>query len=133
MGRLERKVAEGVHVAFTQPIFEAGGFARFLDRISHIPIRIMIGIIPLRTPAHAEFLHHEVPGMKIPDSVQRRMRTSSQPSAEGVSIAVEFLEELSTHRDRIAGIYLMPPFKRYEMAVEILERARMSARIEDRG
>ena len=127
VARLERKVAEGAHVAFTQPIFESGGFSKFLDRIAHIPVRIMIGIIPLRTAAHAEFLHHEVPGMKIPDAIQRRMRTSTQPSAEGVSIAVEFLEELASHRDRIAGIYLMPPFKRYEMAVEILERARMTA------
>lgn len=133
VARLERKVAEGAHVAFTQPIFEASGFAQFLERIAHIPVRIMIGIIPLRTPAHAEFLHHEVPGMKIPDAIQRRMRTSAQPSAEGVSIAVEFLEELSAHRERIAGIYLMPPFKRYEMAVEILERARVSAKVEHRG
>lgn len=126
IARLERKAAEGAIVAFTQPIFEAAGFATFLDRIAHIPLRIMIGIIPLRTAAHAEFLHHEVPGMKIPDAIQRRMRTSTQPSAEGVGIAVEFLEELSAYRDRLGGIYLMPPFKRYEMAVEILERARMS-------
>jgi methionine synthase I (cobalamin-dependent)/5,10-methylenetetrahydrofolate reductase len=133
VARLERKVAEGAHVAFTQPIFETAGFTHFLERIAHIPVRIMIGVIPLRTAAHAEFLHHEVPGMKIPQTIQRRMRTSTQPSAEGVSIAVEFLEELNTaHRDRLAGIYLMPPFKRYEMAVEILERARMQG-IEDRG
>jgi homocysteine S-methyltransferase len=131
ISRLERKAAEGAHVAFTQPIFETSAFEHFLERTAHIPIRIMVGVIPLRTAAHAEFLHHEVPGMKIPDTIQRRMRTSAQPSAEGVSIAVEFLEELSAYRDRVAGIYLMPPFKRYEMVVEILERA--GTRIEQRG
>ncbi len=123
IARLERKVAEGVHVAFTQPIFEADELRRFLARTSHIPVKIMLGVIPLRTAAHAEFLHHEVPGMKIPETIQRRMRVATESAAEGVTIAVEFLEGLHDLHDRIAGIYLMPPFKKYQMAVEILERA----------
>jgi homocysteine S-methyltransferase len=125
VARLERKVAEGAHVAFTQPIFEADELRRFLARTEHIPVKIMLGVIPLRTPAHAEFLHHEVPGMKIPDAIQRRMRTAAEPSSEGVTIAVEFLESLHDVQQRIAGLYLMPPFKKYDMAVEILERAGM--------
>jgi homocysteine S-methyltransferase len=60
--------------------------------------------------------------MKIPENIQERMRLSTKSGAEGVSIAVEFLEQAVEHRTRLAGVYLMPPFKRYDMAVEILER-----------
>jgi homocysteine S-methyltransferase len=120
--RLERKAAEGAHVAFTQPVFEMDALQEFFRRIEHIPITIMLGVIPLRTAKHAEFLHHEVPGMNIPDWIQKRMRMAENPSAEGVTIAVEFMEQARAYQDRIAGIYLMPPFKRYDMAVEILER-----------
>jgi homocysteine S-methyltransferase len=123
ISRLERKVAEGAQVAFTQPVFEAEALRRFLDLTGHIAIPIMLGIIPLRTARHAEFLHHEIPGMKIPEQIQRRMRETTDVSSEGVSIAVEFLEAVLEMRDRIAGIYVMPPMKKNEMIVEILERA----------
>lgn len=121
--RLERKAAEGARVAFTQPVFEPAALAAFLERAAHIPITIMLGIIPLRSAVHAEFLHHEVPGMKIPARVQERMRSAADPIAEGVAVAVEFLESALEMRDRIAGIYVMPPRKKNEMIIEILERA----------
>lgn len=123
ISRLERKVQEGAQVAFTQPVFEIDAFSEFLKRTEHIPIQIMLGVIPLRTPKHAEFLHHEVPGMTIPESIQARMKQAGNPAEEGVTIAVEFLSHvLGSVRERIAGIYMMPPFKRYDMAVEIMER-----------
>jgi len=121
--RLERKVAEGAQVAFTQPLFEAAALRHFLNRTEHLPIRIMLGIIPLRTARHAEFLHHEVPGMNIPEGIQRRMREAGTASSEGVAIAVEFLESIADMRDRTAGVYIMPPMRRNDMIVEILERA----------
>jgi len=121
--RLERKVAEGAQVAFTQPVFEAEALRRFLDGTQHIPIPIMLGIIPLRSARHAEFLHHEIPGMKIPEHIQRRMRDAANVSSEGVAIAVDFLESILEMRQRIAGIYVMPPMKKNEMIVEILERS----------
>lgn len=130
IARLERKVAEGAQVAFTQPLFEADSLRNFLNRTEHIPIPIMLGIIPLRTARHAEFLHHEVPGMKIPDAIQRRMRESATAPAEGVAIAVEFLESIADMRARTAGIYVMPPLRRNDMIVEILERAGISRPVE---
>jgi homocysteine S-methyltransferase len=124
VARLERKCAEGATVAFTQPVFEAAALNDFLARIEHIPIKIMLGIIPLRTPSQAEFLHHEVPGMKIPEWIQRRIRGAADPTAEGANIAVEFLQEIrETLIRRMAGIYIMPPGKRFDMVIEILERA----------
>ena len=83
----------------------------------------MLGIIPLRSAMHAEFLHHEVPGMKIPAHIQQRMRSASDAAGEGVAVAVEFLDATLAMRDRIAGIYVMPPRKKNEMIVEILQRA----------
>jgi len=121
--RLERKRGEGAIVAFTQPVFELTALMEFLERTKHIDIPIMLGIIPLRNARHAEFLHHELPGMKIPTEVQQRMRRATDPYAEGVSIAVDFLQSVRDEGARIAGIYVMPPQRRNEMIVEILERA----------
>lgn len=124
IARLERKCAEGATVAFTQPVFEARALEEFLTRIEHIPIRIMLGIIPLRSASQAEFLHHEVPGMKIPEWIQLRIRGAADATAEGANIAVEFLHEIRESLvRRLAGIYIMPPGKRFDMVIEILDRA----------
>lgn len=123
VGRLEQKAAEGAHVVFSQPVFEMETLGKFLDKIRHIDINFMLGIIPLRSIRHAEFLHYEVPGMTVPGWVRERMKaadTSPDESMnEGIRIAVEFLREARPH---VAGVYLMPPFKKYDMAVEILRQ-----------
>ena len=120
--RLAMKAEQGAHVAFSQPIFDVDLLDKFLDRIKDIDIRFMLGIIPLRTIRHAEFLHYEVPGMTIPSWVRERMRTAASTEEAtdiGIDIAVEFLEAVM---DRVHGVYLMPPFKKYDIAVRILSR-----------
>ncbi|MFM8771008.1 MAG: bifunctional homocysteine S-methyltransferase/methylenetetrahydrofolate reductase [Candidatus Kapaibacterium sp.] len=123
--RLAMKAEQGAHVAFSQPIFDVELLERFLDRIKDIDIRFMLGIIPLRTIRHAEFLHYEVPGMTIPGWVRERMRTAASTDEAtdiGIDIAVEFLQSALA---RVNGVYLMPPFKKYDIAVRILSRLDM--------
>ena len=120
--RLERKAAEGAEVAFTQPVFDRAALDRFLDRIDHIPIRIMLGISLLSGPRHAEFLHHEVPGMTIPEEIQQRLRSAEEPSEEGVQVVVELIEGLDPMPQKIAGLYIMPPHRKEGLVRDLLER-----------
>ncbi len=123
--RLAEKAEQGAHIAFSQPIFDIRTLESFLNRTKHINIRFMLGIIPLRSARHADFLHHEVPGMNIPDWVRKRIHDANAgggveaASREGIKLAVEFLRAA---KPMIDGVYLMPPFKKYSMAVEILEQ-----------
>jgi homocysteine S-methyltransferase len=80
----------------------------------------MIGLLPLASHRNAEFLHHQVPGMRIPDEIRARMGKVGQgpaARAEGIKIAQEALLAV---KDRVAGAYIMPPFDRVESALEIL-------------
>ncbi len=124
LNRLERKIAEGCEVIFTQPLFEMPALEHFIELVKPFQgnAKIMLGILPLRSKRHAEFLHYEVPGMSIPDWIHKRISKHSSveaQSAEGIAICVEFLKEAKSLVD---GAYLMPPFKRYNMAVEVLEK-----------
>ncbi len=122
--RMEQKISEGCEVIFTQPIFEMPVLERWVESLKPFRknSRLMLGILPLRSSRHAEFLHYEVPGMNIPqwihDRIAKRNSTAEQ-SAEGIDICVEFLREA---RSLVDGVYMMPPFKKYQMAVDILER-----------
>jgi homocysteine S-methyltransferase len=124
ISRLEQKIKEGCEVIFTQPVFEMKVLEKFLEHINPFrkDVRLMLGILPLRSVRHAEFLHYEVPGMTIPDWIHDRIakrNTTDEQSAEGIDVCVEFLKDA---KDLVDGIYMMPPFKKYQMAVEILER-----------
>jgi homocysteine S-methyltransferase len=47
----------------------------------------------------------------------RKAGSGASARAEGVAIAREMLERV---KDRVAGAYIMPPFGRYDLAVDII-------------
>lgn len=121
---LHRKVQAGADFALTQPIYQphlAETFFRcYEDRHGRVGIPVLAGVLPLYGMRHAAFLHNEVPGITISEELQRRLRQAGEGSpAEGVRIAVELIEQM---RPWAAGIYLMPPFNRFDMAAEIIDR-----------
>lgn len=120
LDRIAQKVAEGAEAIFTQPMFDLEQWLQFLDRAGSLPARFIVGILPLRSLRHAEFLHYEVPGMTIPAWVRKRIAMSPNPAEEGITIAAEFLAAV---KERCHGVYLMPPFKKYEVVLSVLERA----------
>jgi homocysteine S-methyltransferase len=121
--RLRRKIAAGAEYALTQPVFDASRLRDLLDRTEDLTLPILVGILPLTSFRNAEFYHNEVPGMSIPEDVRERMRLAGTGEAarrEGVRIAREALEA-ALESPRVRGAYVMPPFGRYEMALEVLE------------
>jgi len=116
--KLKHKIENGAHFIETQPIYEPETLERFLEKVNFSLPPILGGILPLRSSRHAEFLHNEVPGITIPDKIRERMRSSKEPAKEGVEIACEIVEKI---KHMVSGIYIMPPFEKYEMAVEIIK------------
>jgi homocysteine S-methyltransferase len=58
--------------------------------------------------------------MSVPEDIRQRMKSAgSGPDArhEGVRIAQETLDAI---KDRVVGAYIMPPFGRYQAALEVL-------------
>ncbi len=117
--RFGRKVEAGADFAFTQPLYDLKTLDRFLQKTSHIKIPLFLGVLPLRSYKHAEFLHYEVPGIDIPQTIRERMRRSKDKSAEiGTLVAKEILKEA---KDMVDGVYLMPSFGRFEVIYQVLE------------
>jgi homocysteine S-methyltransferase len=80
-----------------------------------------VGLLPLYSHKNAEFLHNEVPGMRIPDEIRERMKkagSGDEARLEGVRIAQE---ALLVARELAAGAYIMPPFNKVDLAVRVIE------------
>jgi homocysteine S-methyltransferase len=115
--RLEAKIEAGAQYVVTQPYYDEAGLDQLAAATRHIRIPIILGILPLRSPRHAEFLHQKVAGINVPRPVRNRMNRAEDPVAEGIANAREVLK---LARERFAGACLMPPFDRFEMLGKIL-------------
>jgi homocysteine S-methyltransferase len=120
LDRFAKKLDAGVQYVMTQPVYELESWKRFLDRLGGMPkVPILIGILPLQSFRHAEFLHNEVPGIQIPEAIRRRMHEAGN---EGQKVGVELARELlGEARDLANGVYLMPSFGRYENCLDVLD------------
>lgn len=117
---VRKKLEAGPQFLMTQPVYELDCWSRFVERLSGLTdIPVLIGILPLQSYRHAEFLHNEVPGIHVPDWIRDRMhRAGNDGQAAGVELARELL---SRCRGLANGAYLMPSFGRYENCLEVLE------------
>jgi len=120
--RLSKKIEAGADIVFTQPMYEMNTLEQFVKRIEQWKKPVMLGVLPLRSYRHAEFLHNEIPGMTIPDGIREKLRSAGdKASSVGVQLTKDFLHEA---RHLVAGAYLMPPFKKYDVVPQILEAIR---------
>jgi homocysteine S-methyltransferase len=119
--RLRAKIDAGAEFIMTQPVYDEALLDRLLEDIAPLGVPVLVGLLPLASHRNAEFLHNEVPGMSVPDAIRERMRKAGGGDGgrlEGIQIAREMLARV---KDRVAGAYIMPPFGRYQLALDVIQ------------
>jgi methionine synthase / methylenetetrahydrofolate reductase(NADPH) len=126
--RLERKLAAGAHLVMTQPLYDEAQVEAMLAEARRrfgprgFPVPMLLGVLPLVSARHAEFLHNEVPGITIPDAARTRMHAAG---AAGTEAGIEMADALlAAVESETSGTYLMPSFGRYEQAAALVGRIR---------
>jgi homocysteine S-methyltransferase len=119
IARLEEKLEAGADFVQTQPVFDAALAEKFMKRVAPLKVPVILGLMPLRSSRHAEFMHNEVPGISIPDWIRERMRKApeEQASEEGIQIAAQLIDEI---KGMAAGIHFYPPMNRFDMVVRLM-------------
>jgi homocysteine S-methyltransferase len=85
-------------------------------------VPVLLGVLPLVSTRHAEFLHNEVPGITIPHEARAAMRAAGERGSEvGIEMADRLLASME---GEVAGTYIMPSFGRYEQCAELVRRIR---------
>ncbi|MEH7545743.1 bifunctional homocysteine S-methyltransferase/methylenetetrahydrofolate reductase [Neobacillus vireti] len=126
--RLEKKIQYGADYFISQPVFSEEKLIEVYENTKHLETPIYIGLMPLTGSKNAEFLHNEVPGIKIADSIRDRMALLNdnplQAAREGVAITKSLID---TALDLFNGIYLITPFLRFELTAELAAYANQRA------
>jgi methionine synthase I (cobalamin-dependent)/5,10-methylenetetrahydrofolate reductase len=120
---LNRKIKAGADFFITQPVYRAADGPKLIEayeaKYGKFDRPILVGVLPLVSIRHANFLHHEVPGISIPEETRKCIEDAGEDGVKaGVEIAVELVTQLKAWA---GGVYIMPQFHKYDMVAEIIE------------
>ncbi|MDQ7937143.1 bifunctional homocysteine S-methyltransferase/methylenetetrahydrofolate reductase [Lactiplantibacillus sp. WILCCON 0030] len=120
---IERKISYGCDYIITQPVFDLANVDALAAALAahqiHIPV--FVGILPLVSKRHAEFLHHEVHGIRLPKSVLTRMAQAESDGNEravGIQIAKDLIDGICA---RFNGVHIVTPFNRFKTVIELVD------------
>ena len=119
--KLERKMERGAHFVMTQPVYEKEMVRKMKEALGPLGIPVLVGVMPVVSARNADFLHHEVPGISIPDAVREKIRSLPEGPAQaeyGREVAAELAREVAEH---FRGIYLITPMVRSGMTAPIVK------------
>jgi len=99
----EKKINAGAEFFQTQTIFNASQYKSFHEKIKDFKVKVLPGVTLIKSPKFMEFLQ-KLPGVNIPQEVQDRINSASDPLAEGIKICSETIRELRSFAD---GVHIM--------------------------
>jgi homocysteine S-methyltransferase len=116
--RFETKIEAGARFAMTQLLFDLEPLDRVLELLGgEWPIPVLVGIFYATSYGTALRMHNEVPGIVVQDHVLERLKSAGPDAA---SVGLELARELmAASRERAHGVYVMPPFKQPEAALDL--------------
>ncbi|HEY7207952.1 MAG TPA: bifunctional homocysteine S-methyltransferase/methylenetetrahydrofolate reductase [Gaiellaceae bacterium] len=117
--RFGQKVEAGARFAMTQIVFDLEPVERFRERLGgHWPVPVLVGVFPLTSYRLARRLHDEVPGIVVPEPLQRALEGAGADAAKvGMQAARELVEAARAGAD---GVYVVAPYRRPLAVVELL-------------
>ena len=124
--KIERKVKLGVDFIQTQCVYSVEQAKRFADSAAYLKTPILFGVAPFKSMAMMKWMIKFVPGIKVPEDVEQRLRKAKEKSKEAfleenVEIFGELLRGIRKTTSA-AGIHMMAVG--YEWVVpKIIERS----------
>ncbi|MEW6189593.1 MAG: methylenetetrahydrofolate reductase [Actinomycetota bacterium] len=92
--KFEKKVKAGAIFFQTQAVYELEKFREFMDYARQFRVKILAGILLLKSAGMARYLNKKVPGIFVPKNLIDELEKASDPSQKGIEIAARQIQEL---------------------------------------
>lgn len=106
--KMIKKIASGARFFQTQAVFDIETIREFRKRTKNFDCKVLVGVIPLKSPGMARFLNKNIPGVDVPESIIERMESVGKENyrEEGMKIAAEFIQQLMEEK-LCDGVHIM--------------------------
>ena len=85
--KLRKKAAAGARFFQTQAIFHPDRLERFANAIQPLGVKLITGILLLKSAGMARFINKNIPGLRVPDELIVELENATNPAETGVEIA----------------------------------------------
>jgi len=102
--RFEKKIKAGARFFQTQAVFDTEGLKRVVDIAEKRGVKVLAGLLLLKSAAMARFMNSNIPGVTVPDRYIEMLDSSLSPLQTGMEIAASQIDEL---RSECHGIHIM--------------------------
>ena len=102
--RMVQKRDAGAAFFQTQAVYDPGAFERFANRVDSLGVRLLAGIIPVKSPRMAAYMNENVPGIEVPEALIRKLADSSDRAATSSEMAASVIAEI---RPMCRGVHVM--------------------------
>ncbi len=104
--KMEKKIDAGAEFFQTQAVYEVDKFANFCEKVEHLKVPVMAGIVFLKSPGMARFMNANVAGVYVPDSIIDELTSAGKEKRveKSLEISARLIREL---KDLCQGIHIM--------------------------
>jgi 5,10-methylenetetrahydrofolate reductase len=122
--KFETKVNAGAQFYQTQAIYHPEQFAVFMKVARQFKVKVLAGILLLRSAKMAEFMNAHIPGVAVPQDMIDELRAAGDKHAidVGVDIAVRTIKAVRPYCD---GVHIMA-IKAIDHLPDILTKAELA-------
>lgn len=103
--KMRKKAHAGARYFFTQAVYDLDIFASFMDKIKDLDVKVIVGIIPLKSAKMARFMNQNIPGINVPERLIERMEKAADRTAESIAICRDLIDG---SRSLCNGVHVMP-------------------------
>jgi methylenetetrahydrofolate reductase (NADPH) len=124
LAKFEAKVNAGTKFFQTQAFYDVERFKSFMKAVRKFPVKVLAGILVLRSAKMAEFMNANIPGVDVPQAIIDELKAAGDERAldVGVQIAVRTIKAVRPYCD---GVHIMA-VRAVDRLPEILQKAELA-------
>jgi 5,10-methylenetetrahydrofolate reductase len=106
--KFEKKVNAGARFFQTQAIYDIGKFRGFMEFARKFPVKILAGIVLLKSAGMANYMNKFVPGINVPQDLIDEIKSAGKENAldTGINIAARHIKQLK-EENICNGVHIM--------------------------
>lgn len=104
--QMRKKIQAGAKFFQTQAVFDLDVVREFKELTKDMDTKILVGVIPLKSPGMARYMNRSVPGIDVPEYLIKKLEEVENKEEEGIKIAADFIRALYDEK-LCDGVHIM--------------------------
>lgn len=103
--KMKAKVDAGARFLQSQAVYDAASFENFMNAAAGVDVKILCGVILLKSAKMARFMNESIPGIHVPEALIAEFDEAEDKGAKSVEIAARVINAIKPMCD---GVHIMP-------------------------